>query len=122
MLLQFSTQYTTASNASTTNMTSEANMTSMVTHYERAAVVQALWITIIAVGALGNGLVIYTMGRHGERSATNCYIMNLAVSDFAVLTIVVPFTITMFTSFDWLYGETMCKATVYLIYVRRFLF
>ena len=79
--------------------------------------VQALWISIIVLGALGNGLVIYTMGRHGERSATNYYIINLAVSDFAVLTIVVPFTITMFTSFDWLYGETMCKATVYLIYV-----
>ena len=78
---------------------------------------QALWISIIVLGALGNGLVIYTMGRHGERSATNFYIINLAVSDFAVLTIVVPFTITMFASWDWLYGETMCKVMVYLIFV-----
>lgn len=78
---------------------------------------KGLWTSIIVVGALGNGLVIYTMGRHGERSATNCYIINLAVSDFAVLTVVVPFTMAMFTSYDWLYGVVMCKVTVYLIYV-----
>ncbi|XP_025096379.1 G-protein coupled receptor 54-like isoform X1 [Pomacea canaliculata] len=82
-----------------------------------AVVVKGLWTSIIVVGALGNGLVIYTMGRHGERSATNCYIINLAVSDFAVLTVVVPFTMAMFTSYDWLYGVVMCKVTVYLIYV-----
>ena len=100
------------------DQSSPANVTADGTsHYERSAVVHALWVSIIVLGALGNGLVIYTMGRHGDRSATNYYIINLAVSDFAVLTIVVPFTITMFTSFDWLYGEAMCKATVYLIYV-----
>ncbi|XP_070210948.1 G-protein coupled receptor 54-like [Littorina saxatilis] len=100
-----------------TNCTTELTDNSTYYDYERSAMVHALWVSIIVLGALGNGLVIYTMGRHGERSATNCYIINLAVSDFAVLTIVVPFTIAMFTSFDWLYGETMCKATVYLIYV-----
>nr|KAG5714341.1 hypothetical protein BaRGS_018558 [Batillaria attramentaria] len=56
--------------------------------YERSAVVHALWVSIIVLGVMGNGLVIYTMGRHGEKSATNVYILNLALSDFAVLTIV----------------------------------
>lgn len=52
-----------------------------------------------------------------DRSATNCYIINVALADLAFISFVVPITTAAYGSDDWLYGETLCKVNMYIIYV-----
>ncbi|ESO83111.1 hypothetical protein LOTGIDRAFT_60475, partial [Lottia gigantea] len=64
---------------------------------------------IIILGTVGNSLVIFTMVRHGDRSATSYYIIDLALADLAFITISFPLTSSMFADKNWLYGAFMCK-------------
>ena len=82
--------------------------------------VPLLWGIITVVGAFGNALVIYTLIRHGDKNATNYFVINLAISDFAFVVIVVPFTATLYAIPEWIFGDGMCKITMYMIYVSQF--
>lgn len=79
--------------------------------------VPLIWGILTLVGAFGNALVIYTLIRHGDKNATNYFVINLAVSDFAFVVIVVPFTATLYVLPEWVFGNVMCKITMYMIYV-----
>ena len=81
--------------------------------------VPIIFSVLIVVGVLGNGLVIYVMLRHGERTTTNCYVVNLAITDMALIVFVIPFTMMFYVFPDWIFGNFMCKATMYTIYVSR---
>ncbi|XP_060557530.1 galanin receptor type 1-like isoform X2 [Ruditapes philippinarum] len=86
--------------------------------YEFVSVfVPLLWGILTVVGAFGNALVIYTLVRHGDKNATNYFVINLAISDFAFVVIVVPFTATLYALPEWIFGDGMCKITMYMIYV-----
>ena len=88
-----------------------------------AIVVPLVWGILTFVGALGNALVIYTLIRHGDKNATNYFVINLAISDFFFLLIVVPFTATLYVLPEWVFGNGMCKITMYMIYVSwRFVY
>ncbi|XP_048242108.1 G-protein coupled receptor 54-like [Haliotis rufescens] len=80
--------------------------------------ITVIWGIIIAVGSLGNLIVIYVMCCHGDRSATSYFVINLAIADFAFMTIVVSLTTSMYGSLDWLYGNNVCKLTQYMIHVN----
>ncbi|XP_045169559.1 galanin receptor type 1-like [Mercenaria mercenaria] len=82
-----------------------------------AVFVPLVWGILTVVGALGNALVIYTLIRHGDKNATNYFVINLAISDFAFVVIVVPFTATLYALPAWIFGDGMCKITMYMIYV-----
>ncbi|RUS91764.1 hypothetical protein EGW08_000472, partial [Elysia chlorotica] len=82
--------------------------------------VPTIWGIIVVIGALGNTIVIFTMCRRGRgipRTATNCYIINVALADLAFILIVVPLTTAAYVSDEWVYGEVMCKFQNYIIYV-----
>ncbi|KAI8789059.1 kiSS-1 receptor-like isoform X2 [Biomphalaria glabrata] len=83
--------------------------------------VPAVWSIIVLIGVLGNIIVVFTMCKHGgrtmSRSATNCYIINVALADLAFIVIVVPITTAAFVTESWQHGEAMCKFNQYISYV-----
>ena len=81
-------------------------------------VVPAVWSLFIVTGVLGNGLVVYVMLRHGERKATNCYVVNLALTDLAFISLVAPFTMMHYVQLSsWVLGDVLCKLHMYMVYV-----
>ena len=82
-----------------------------------AILVPTIWGILTVIGALGNALVIYTLFRYGDKNATNYFVINLAISDFAFVVIVLPFTATIYALPHWIFGNGMCKITMYMIYV-----
>ena len=80
-------------------------------------IVPILWGLLMILGICGNGLVVYVMMRYAEKNTTNCYIINLAFTDLAFVIIVVPFTMVHYVIPEWIFGETMCKLHMYMIYV-----
>lgn len=85
-----------------------------------AIIVPLLWGILTFVGALGNALVMYTLIRHGDKNATNYFVINLAVSDLSFLVMVVPTTATLYVLPEWIFGNVMCKITMYMMYVSIF--
>lgn len=95
---------------------SQADLDEDMSHFV-AVFVPLIWGILTVVGALGNAVVIYTLIRHGDKNATNYFVINLAISDFAFVVIVVPFTATLYALPEWIFGDGMCKITMYMIYV-----
>ena len=84
-----------------------------------AILVPTIWGILTVIGTLGNALVIYTLVRYGDKNATNYFVINLAISDFAFVVIVLPFTATLYAIPHWIFGNGMCKITMYMIYVSN---
>jgi hypothetical protein len=80
-------------------------------------IVPAIWTTLLVMGVLGNGLVLYIMMRHAERQTTNCLIINLALSDLTFLVVVIPMTMMHYVLQTWTMGEFMCRFNYYMTYV-----
>ncbi len=80
-------------------------------------VVPVMWITLLTVGMVGNGLVLYVMVRHAERQTTNCFIANLALSDLTFLIVVIPMTMMHYVLQTWTMGDFMCRFNYYMTYV-----
>lgn len=75
---------------------------------------------IFVTGLVGNALVCIAVYRnHTMRTMTNYFIVNLAVADFLVLLLCLPFTVLWDITETWFLGLTLCKAVPYL-QVRRF--
>lgn len=75
------------------------------------------WSLLTFVGLVGNSVVIYITCLHAGKSATNTYILNLAVSDIAYLIVVVPFTCLAFIFNHWVFAEFGCKLFIFTQYV-----
>ncbi|XP_034173685.1 orexin receptor type 2 isoform X1 [Osmia lignaria lignaria] len=70
---------------------------------------------IFLVGLIGNVLVCTAVYRnHTMRTVTNYFIVNLAVADFLVLLLCLPFTVLWDITETWFLGLTLCKAVPYL--------
>lgn len=52
-----------------------------------------------------------------QNNVTNCYIMNLAITDFSFLLISVPLTAYLGVEKIWIFGKIFCKIPIYLAYV-----
>jgi len=73
---------------------------------------------------LGNGIVlaIGILKKKYRNNVTNCYIMNLAITDLLFLLLSVPFTIYLAVRNVWIFGEFLCKMHIYLAHVRKSLY
>ncbi|XP_076655672.1 orexin receptor type 2 isoform X2 [Halictus rubicundus] len=70
---------------------------------------------IFVVGIVGNALVCIAVYRnHTMRTVTNYFIVNLAIADFLVLLLCLPFTVLWDVTETWFLGLTLCKAVPYL--------
>ena len=60
----------------------------------------ALYAAVAAVALVGNAMVVWTVvgQRHMRSTATNCYILNLAVADLLVAGVVMPLKLAEYTA------------------------
>ena len=67
----------------------------------------------------GNAIIlgIGISKRKYQKNVTNCFIMNLAITDLLFLLISVPLTMYLAISNVWIFGEFMCKMHIYLAHV-----
>ncbi|XP_033127533.1 G-protein coupled receptor 54-like [Anneissia japonica] len=80
--------------------------------------VPIVFMTITCIGVIGNGLVIYVIVKNkAMKTATNYYILNLAITDVAFLSFCAPLTAAMYISAEWLYGRFLCKFFYYMMQV-----
>lgn len=70
---------------------------------------------IFIVGLIGNGTLIYTVvGNSSMHTKPNVLIVSLAVGDFLLIVISVPFTSTIYTFDAWYYGKAVCKLNEFM--------
>ncbi|XP_038627715.1 G-protein coupled receptor 54-like [Tachyglossus aculeatus] len=80
-----------------------------------AWLVPLFYALVMALGLLGNALLLFVLSRRrGTRTATHCYLANLAVTDVVFLLCCVPFTATLYPLPGWVFGEFMCKFVNYV--------
>lgn len=80
-----------------------------------AIVVPIIFGLIFCVGVVGNLLLIYTVLRNkAMRTNPNVFLLSLAIGDFLLLLVSVPFTATLYTLPEWSYGVAMCKLNEYM--------
>lgn len=83
-------------------------------HVERV-IVPLLFGVIFVVGLVGNGTLIYTVARNKSmRNVPNIYIVSLSLGDLFLILVSVPFSATIYTWYDWPYGEAICKFNHYM--------
>ncbi|UJR27972.1 hypothetical protein I4U23_009230 [Adineta vaga] len=70
-------------------------------------------------GVIGNTIIlgIGILRRNYQNNVSNCYIMNLAITDLLFLLISVPLTTYLSVKNVWIFGEFMCKMHIYLAHV-----
>ncbi|XP_061185583.1 galanin receptor 2a-like [Saccostrea echinata] len=99
------------------DLTNGTNISSTTYTEELAFIIPLTWGLLVLVGSIGNGLVIFTLGKNGELTPTNVYVINLALADLTFLIIVVPTTTVGFAVEEWVFGDAVCKICNYMIYV-----
>ena len=90
-------------------------------YYLWVFVAPSIFGLIIMVGTIGNSLVIYViLSRQAMRTVTNFLLLNLAIADISFLLICVPVTAHKYVSFQWVFGDLMCKVVQYFLYVTAY--
>ena len=90
-------------------------------YYLWTYVAPALLGSITVIGTLGNSMVIYViLSGKVMCSVTNILLLNLAITDIAVLLVCVPFKAHKYAASDWSFGDAMCKFVQYLAYVTTY--
>ena len=76
-----------------------------------------LFCAVGVIGLVGNFLIIYVIlaDRKMRRSATNIFIINLAVADFFIMALGVPEIIQFMLNRGWILGTPLCKAFRYIL-------
>ncbi|CAF0860088.1 unnamed protein product [Adineta steineri] len=94
------------------------NGTTDYTNIVSIATASVLCFTCIC-GVLGNTIVIGVgiLKRKYQNNVTNCYIINLAITDLLFLLVSVPLTTYLSMQKAWIFGEFLCKIPFYFAYV-----
>lgn len=70
---------------------------------------------IIFLSVFGNMLVISVVIRHkGMRTRTNMFLVNLAIADFMVGSLMGPFSLTTIIKQRWIFGDALCVVNGFL--------
>ena len=87
--------------------------------WEQSVIIWISCIEKLTVCLLGNSIVlIVAVWKQKYSSVTNCYIINLAITDLLFLLISVPATTYLGLTNKWiLNGIVSCRVPVYLSYV-----
>ncbi|CAF0803786.1 unnamed protein product [Rotaria sordida] len=76
------------------------------------------WIFIAVAGIIGNSLVIFVAIRFEKlTNVTNCFIVNLAITDIVFLAFCMPFLVIQYTLDHWYFNETFCKLLNFITFV-----
>ncbi|XP_078393061.1 somatostatin receptor type 1 [Cetorhinus maximus] len=83
-------------------------------------VIPSIYALVCCVGALGNAMVIYVILKYAKmKTATNIYILNLAVAD-ELFMLSVPFLATSVALHHWPFGSLMCRLVLSVDGVNMF--
>uniref|UniRef100_A0A915BZI5 G-protein coupled receptors family 1 profile domain-containing protein n=1 Tax=Parascaris univalens TaxID=6257 RepID=A0A915BZI5_PARUN len=77
-------------------------------------VIPTIFAVVIAVGLIGNLLVVVVALHRQMRNSTNTLIIGLACSDLMFLTLCVPFTAVDYALPVWIFPRWMCSMINYL--------
>lgn len=78
------------------------------------AVLMVLFACTFLAGIFGNFLVCLVVWKDQRmKTVTNTFIFNLAMADFLVLLIALPFTLIQDVAQTWFFGDAMCKLVKY---------
>ena len=74
-----------------------------------------VYVVVIFIGLASNAVVAWLVARRRAlRTATNLYIVNLAVSDMMLCLFCLPFTLVRLLVRNWTLGEGMCRCLPWL--------
>ncbi|XP_070566036.1 G-protein coupled receptor 54-like [Ptychodera flava] len=81
-----------------------------------SVVVPTLWAIFSVFGLVGNVFIIFMVFKYSHmRTVTNYYIVNLALTDIALLLICVPMTSSVYAFHTkWMFGDTMCRIVAWM--------
>ncbi|KAH8295511.1 hypothetical protein KR018_012506, partial [Drosophila ironensis] len=75
----------------------------------------AVFLVLILVTVVGNTLVILAvLTTRRLRTVTNCFVMNLAITDWLVGTCVMPPSVILYITGDWRFGWILCDIWISL--------
>ncbi|CAF1215106.1 unnamed protein product [Didymodactylos carnosus] len=76
------------------------------------------WVMIAVAGIVGNGLVIFVAIRFQKlNNVTNCFIVNLAVTDIVFLAFCMPLLVIQYTLDQWFFSDILCKLLNFISFV-----
>ncbi|UJR35393.1 hypothetical protein I4U23_028150 [Adineta vaga] len=76
------------------------------------------WIIIAVAGIIGNSLVIFVAIRFEKfNNVTNCFIVNLAITDIVFLAFCMPLLVVQYTLDRWYFNQTFCKLLNFISFV-----
>ncbi|XP_071380361.1 somatostatin receptor type 1 [Centroberyx affinis] len=85
-----------------------------------AALISSIYSVVCLVGLCGNSMVIYVIFRYAKmKTATNIYILNLAVAD-ELLMLSVPFLVTSALLRHWPFGSVLCRLVLSVDAINMF--
>jgi len=77
-------------------------------------VIPTVYGVVFVAGLIGNATLIYTiLANKWMRTKSNVLIVSLAVGDFLLILVSVPFATLLYTTDGWIFGHVICKVTDY---------
>jgi len=99
----------TTSNEMTSSPEASDDVTADIFDLILNRVIPTILSVVCFIGLFGNFIVVYIMKKVKQRSITDIYVTNLAITDFIFL-LMLPFWISDFyMSRFWMFGDFMCK-------------
>ncbi len=89
-------------------------------HGSSAIFISFIYSVVCLVGLCGNSMVIYVIFRYAKmKTATNIYILNLAIADELVM-LSVPFLVTSSLLHHWPFGSLLCRLVLSVDAINMF--
>lgn len=87
-----------------------------------SAIISVIFSIIFLVGTVGNCLVLAVLIRNGQMNtkSTNLFILNLGLADLCFIVFCVPLQATIYTMDEWVFGQFVCKAVHFIIYLTMY--
>ncbi|XP_028677326.1 somatostatin receptor type 1 [Erpetoichthys calabaricus] len=102
------------------SLNSSGNETQSGDSHGSAILISFIYSVVCLVGLCGNSMVIYVILRYAKmKTATNIYILNLAVAD-ELLMLSVPFLVTSSLLHHWPFGSLLCRLVLSVDAINMF--
>jgi KISS1 receptor len=90
--------------------------------YNLHIIMPTLFSLIIFFAIIGNGTIIYLilkrrLFKKDDSACTNCYIINLAISDLCFILSCAPPTMAAYMVNGWIFGKFLCQIMNFLMFV-----
>ncbi|XP_065136007.1 C3a anaphylatoxin chemotactic receptor-like [Paramisgurnus dabryanus] len=72
-----------------------------------------IYFVILAIGVIGNGLVIFVTGYKMKRTVNSIWFLNLAIADILYILFLVCKVFVIFSNYTWPFGNFMCKCVFF---------